>query len=380
MTNIELYKPNELIGAIDQIEVSRTAKHLLNFFLQYSQHELHKYKKLHPDSEVYPTEFEIDVHTINGLADIHSRDYERIKLKLIRLMQPVILRDDPKKFSALTPITAIDIDVLRGVYKFELQSKVVKALANTDYFTKLKLSDFNGLESKHSIVIYEWLKRYETSPQIPKLTVEDLRNITHTANMRKYNNFTDIKLRILDVAVNEISEKTPYTVTYETIKTRTTRRPKVTAIKFTMTKKKSEKEIIETSGIESKGIDYVIGMYKKLCKMYIQFDFCSKPEDFYEATYVIDYDLLFGFFERKKDIQHKNKLEWLYATLEDPSSKLRYRRPNQQDYYKRLLDKEDRLTQGLLLENQKTQGFLEQVLQLQKRHNDNEKINIKTWL
>ena len=376
MTNIELYKPNELIGAIDQIEVSRTAKHLLNFFLQYSQHELHKYKKLHPDSEVYPTEFEIDVHTINGLAEIHSRDYERLKLKLIRLMQPVILRDDPKKFSALTPITAIDIDVPRGMYKFELQPKVVKALANTDYFTKLKLSDFNGLESKHSIVIYEWLKRYETSPQIPRLTVEDLRNITHTANMRKYNNFTDIKLRILDVAVNEISEKTPYTVTYETIKTRTTRRPKVTAIKFTMTKKKSEKEIIETSGIESK----VQGMYKVLCDQYIQFGFCSERAEFYKATYALDFNLLSGFFNKKKDIQHKDKLKWLYATVEDPESKLRYRRPNQQDYYKRLLDKEDRLTQGLLLENQKTQGFLEQVLQLQKRHNDNKKIHIKYWL
>ena len=381
MTNIELYKPNELIGAIDQIEVSRTAKHLLNFFLQYSQHELHKYKKLHPDSEVYPTEFEVDVYTINGLANIHTHDYERLKLKLIKLMQPVILRDDPKRFIALTPITAIDIDVPRGMYKFELQPKVVMALANTDYFTKLKLSDFNGLESKHSIVIYEWLKRYETSPQIPKLTVEDLRNITHTANMRKYNNFTDIKLRILDVAVNEISEKTPYTVTYEPIKTRTMRRPKVTAIQFTMTKKKSEKEIIETSGIESKDIiSSVQGMYKVLCDQYIQFGFCSERAEFYKATYALDFNLLSGFFIKKKDIQHKDKLKWLYATVEDPESKLRYRRPNQQDYYKRLLDKEDRLTQGLFIENQKTQGFLEQVLQLQKRHNDNKKIDIKYWL
>ena len=376
MNDVNLYKPNELIGAIDQIEVSRTAKHLLNFFLQYSQHELHKYKKLHPDNEVYPTEFEVDVYTINGLANIHTHDYERLKLKLIKLMQPVILRDDPKRFIALTPITAIDIDVPRGMYKFELQPKVVMALANTDYFTKLKLSDFNGLESKHSIVIYEWLKRYETSPQIPKLTVEDLRNITHTANMRKYNNFTDIKLRILDVAVNEISEKTPYTVTYEPIKTRTKYRPKVTAIKFTMTKKKSEKEIIETSGIESK----VQGMYKVLCDQYIQFGFCSERAEFYKATYALDFNLLSGFFIKKKDIQHKDKLKWLYATVEDPESKLRYRRPNQQDYYKRLLDKEDRLTQGLFIENQKTQGFLEQVLQLQKRHNDNKKIHIKYWL
>ena len=141
-----------------------------------------------------------------------------------------------------------------------------------------------------------------------------------------------------------------------------------------------EKEIIETSGIESKGIDYVIWKYEQLCKMYIQFDFCSNPEDFYKATYAIDYELLFGFFERKKDIQHKDKLQWLYATLEDPSSKLHYRRPNQQDYYKRLFDKEDSLTQGLLEQNQKKQGFLEQVLQLQKRHNDNKKIEIKYWL
>ena len=378
MTNIELYKPNELIGAIDQIEVSRTAKHLLNFFLQYSQHELHKYKKLHPDSEVYPTEFEIDVHTINGLADIHSRDYERLKLKLIRLMQPVILRDDPKKFSALTPITAIDIDVPRGMYKFELQPKVVMALANTDYFTKLKLSDFNGLESKHSIVIYEWLKRYETSPQIPKLTVEDLRNITHTANMRKYNNFTDIKLRILDVAVNEISEKTPYTVTYEPIKTRTMRRPKVTAIKFIMTKKKSAEQLAGTSGIVSEDIAEVSRRYQALCEQYIQFNFCSTQAEFYKATYKSDYSQLLWFYNSKKDLQQANKLKWL---LDDIEKGKRYpRRANQTAYYKSLFDKEDRQTQGQLERCQSQQGFLEIVLKLQKKHNDNKQIDIEKWL
>ena len=377
MKEIELYKPNELIGAIDQIEVSRTAKHLLNYLLQYAQLELNKALK---NKEVHGNKFEVSVSQINGLADFQKHDYERLKRTLITLMQPIILRDDPKHFKAIVPVCEIDVNVEKGLYVFSISDTVKELLQNNDYFTKLTLAEFNGLQSKHSIVIYEWLKRYETSPQIPQLTIEDLRNITHTVS-KAYDNFTNLKQRVLSPAVAEINEHTPYTVSYEIIKERVSKyRPKVTAIKFTMTKKKSEKEIIETSGIESKGIDYVIGMYKKLCKMYIQFDFCSKPEDFYEATYVIDYDLLFGFFERKKDIQHKNKLEWLYATLEDPSSKLRYRRPNQQDYYKRLLDKEDRLTQGLFLENQKTQGFLEQVLQLQKRHNDNEKINIKTWL
>ena len=377
MKEIELYKPNELIGAIDQIEVSRTAKHLLNYLLQYAQLELNKALK---NKEVHGNKFEVSVSQINGLADFQKHDYERLKRTLITLMQPIILRDDPKHFKAIVPVCEVDVNVEKGLYVFSISDTVKELLQNNDYFTKLTLAEFNGLQSKHSIVIYEWLKRYETSPQIPQLTVEDLRNITHTVS-KAYDNFTNLKQRVLSPAVAEINEHTPYTVSYEIIKERVSKyRPKVTAIKFTMTKKKSEKEIIETSGIESKGIDYVIWKYEQLCKMYIQFDFCSKPEDFYEATYVIDYDLLFGFFERKKDIQHKDKLKWLYATLEDPSSKLHYRRPNQQDYYKRLFDKEDSLTQGLLEQNQKKQGFLEQVLQLQKRHNDNTKIEIKYWL
>ena len=377
MKEIELYKPNELIGAIDQIEVSRTAKHLLNYLLQYAQLELNKALK---NKEVHGNKFEVSVSQINGLADFQKHDYERLKRTLITLMQPIILRDDPKHFKAIVPVCEVDVNVEKGLYVFSISDTVKELLQNNDYFTKLTLAEFNGLQSKHSIVIYEWLKRYETSPQIPQLTVEDLRNITHTVS-KAYDNFTNLKQRVLSPAVAEINEHTPYTVSYEIIKERVSKyRPKVTAIKFTMTKKKSEKEIIETSGIESKGIDYVIWKYEQLCKMYIQFDFCSNPEDFYKATYAIDYELLFGFFERKKDIQHKDKLQWLYATLEDPSSKLHYRRPNQQDYYKRLFDKEDSLTQGLLEQNQKKQGFLEQVLQLQKRHNDNKKIEIKYWL
>ncbi|MBQ5496953.1 MAG: hypothetical protein IIT71_00070, partial [Acetobacter sp.] len=62
MKEIELYKPNELIGAIDQIEVSRTAKHLLNYLLQYAQLELNKALK---NKEVHGNKFEVSVSQIN---------------------------------------------------------------------------------------------------------------------------------------------------------------------------------------------------------------------------------------------------------------------------------------------------------------------------
>lgn len=228
MNDLTYLKPNELIGAIDQIEVSRTAKHLLNFFLQYAQKEI----KFNNHSD---TEFEVDVHYINGLADIHSHDYERLKKTLITLMQPVVLRDDPQKFIALTPVTSINIDVPNGKYKFELQPKLIDLLRQTDYFTKLELTKFNVLDSKYSIILFEYLKRYENAHKIPILSIDELKQITNTKN--KYPNFTNFEKNVLKVAVNEINEKTQYNISYEVYKTRTSRRPKVSEIQFYFTKK-----------------------------------------------------------------------------------------------------------------------------------------------
>ena len=375
MNEVTLYKPNELIGAIDQIEVSRTAKHLLNYLLQYAQMELHKALK---NKEEHGNKFEVSVNQINGLAEFQKHDYERLKKTLITLMQPIVLRDDPKNFKAIVPIYEIRVDIDKGLYVFSIADTVRELLQSCDYFTKLPLKEFNYLESKHSIVVYEWLKRYETSPQIPQITVEDLRNMTHTTDKKAYNNFTNFQTYVLDVAVNEISEKTPYTVTYEPIKTRTMRRPKVTAIKFIMTKKKSAEQLAGTSGIVSEDIAEVSRRYQALCEQYIQFNFCSTQAEFYKATYKSDYSQLLWFYNSKKDLQQTNKLKWL---LDDIEKGKRYpRRANQTAYYKSLFDKEDRQTQGQLERCQSQQGFLEIVLKLQKKHNDNKQIDIEKWL
>ena len=377
MEEIELYKPNELIGAIDQIEVSRTAKHLLNYLLQYAQLELNKALK---NKEVHGNKFEVSVSQINGLAEFQKHDYERLKRTLITLMQPVILRDDPKHFKAIVPVCEIDVNVEKGLYVFSISDTVKEILQNNDYFTKLTLAEFNNLQSKHSIVIYEWLKRYATSPQIPQLTVEELRNITHTVS-KAYDNFTNLKQRVLSPAVAEINEHTPYTVSYEIIKERISKyRPKVTAIQFTMTKKKSEKQLAGSSGIESKEIDSVRRQYEALCELYIKYNFCNSTEDFYRATYEADYKLLKWFFDKKKDLKQKNKLQWLLADIKNSESGKRPRRNNQTAYYQSLVDKEDRQTQGQLERCQSKQGFLEIVLKLQKRHNDNMPIDIEKWL
>ena len=377
--DITFFKPNELIAVIDQVHVNRLAKHMCNYFLKYAQEQIKTNIKLKkPISNL----FELSIPETNALAEITAHDIPRLESTLDKLMQPVTIRykDDPKKIHKLVPIYEIVVDAERGIYRFRLAETMMELLKTSDYFTKLQLAEFNNLISKHSIVLYEWLKRYETSPQIPQLTIEDLRNMTHTADKKTYDNFSDLQKRILDVAVREISEKTPYTVTYEPIKTRTMRRPKVTAVKFIMTKKKSAEQLAGSSGIVTKDIADVSRRYQELCEMYIQFDFCSTREDFYKATYESDFKQLEWFFNKKKDMRHKDKLKWLLNDINDPKSKRKPRRANQKAYYKSLYDKEDSQTQGMLDYGRSQQGFLEQVLKLQKRHNDNKKINIDIWL
>lgn len=373
MSDITLFKPNELIAAIDQIQVNRLAKHLCNYFLQYAQ-----YKLKNDENQGY--RFELPISELNAEAQIGLKDYKLIEKSLSALMQPVTIRDkdDPRSYTKLVPIYLVTVDAKNGVYRFSLAPEVLDIIKNTDYFTKLNLHEFNFLESKHSLVLYEWLKRYETAPQIPVLTVEELRNITHTADKKTYDNFAQLSKWVIDVAVNEISEKTPYTVTYEPIKTRTMRRPKVTAVKFTMTKKKSAEQLAGTSGIVTDDILEVNKRYQALCELYIQFNFCSTPAEFYQATYVADYSLLTWFYNAKKDLQQANKLKWL---LDDIAQGKRYpRRASQTAYYKSLFDKEDSQTQGQLERCQSKQGFLEIVLKLQKKHNDNKQIDIEKWL
>jgi hypothetical protein len=361
-TDVELYKPNELIGAIDQIEVSRTAKHLLNFFLQYAQHEI-KFNN-HQGFE-----FEVDVMQINGLADIHTHDYERLKKSLIKLIQPVILRDDPKHFMALAPVTSIDIDVPNGLYKFELQPKVVKLLEQTDYFTKLHLSEFNPLQSKHSIVIYEWLKRYENAPKIPKISMEELRKITNTSDV--YPNFTDFKRFVLEVAVKEINKHTDYTVSYTAIKGKARTRLKVSEIQFEFKQKELSKEDTDvqkdaTSEIERINVADAISKAERVLSKHYRVDdsyrlqyeqlkreFCAaSEEDYYKATQIIDYGGFNWWIESKKGVS----IKCFVADVKHDVRKGRY--SERIEYYQNLLSHLRPEQQLLFREAESRLGFL----------------------
>ena len=199
MKELSLYKPNELISMISELELNRTARHLFNYFLRFAQKKI-KFE------DYNGTTFEINIHDLNELAKINQKDYKIISKSLDGLMKPVTLIDNPKQIVKVVPVTYVNVDREKGIYQFTLQELVIDLLKKTDYFTKLDLKEFNPLKSKHSIVIFEYLKRYENFGQIPLITMEELRAITDTNN--KYPNFTDFERYVLSVAKDEINEHT----------------------------------------------------------------------------------------------------------------------------------------------------------------------------
>ena len=287
MKEITLYKPNELISIISELELNRTARHLFNYFLRFAQ------KKIKFD-DYKEREFEINIQEVNELAKINQKNYKLISKALDSLVQPVTLMDNPKRIIKLVPVTYVDLDIEKGVYKFKLEDIVIDLLKSTDYFTKLDLKEFNPLKSKHSIVIFEYLKRYENFGQIPLITLEELRSITDTKD--KYPNFADFEKKVLGVATNEINEHTAYSVDYLTIKKRTCRRPKVHAIQFQFAKKSA------SSGIELNVTDVTQKTAQNVAK---NEDLHAKTNSFQPNAHVFD-QLYLDFCKKFKDLNVKD--------------------------------------------------------------------------
>lgn len=308
-----LLKPNELINVISELDLSRNARHLFNYFLKHAQ------KKIKFDNYQGNT-FTINYSELNKLADINPESVEVMKNSLRHLMRPVVITDTKTEFTAIVPVTYVTIDKQTGDYVFRLEEKVIELLRQTDYFTKLNLKEFNIFKSKHSIVIFEYLKRYENLPNIPKIEVEKLRQMTNTQN--KYVNFKHFEQYVLDVATKEINTFTNYRMSYELIKIATSRRPKVNEIQFFFSKKSDHSGIdLDVTEVTQKTAQNVAKNDELHAKNnslqpnahvfdQLYLDFCRKFKD----LSVKDYELALNTYEISTLHQFLNDMQ-KYSTL-----------------------------------------------------------------
>ncbi len=210
-----LNKPNQLIALKSNQKITVLQKKSYNILLKNAQTQI-KFNEMKVSKDgAY--DFEIDCNKLHEMAGIKKKDLIYIEKEIENLMGIIatVRNNDNKKnwtkFSLLPKIEKTD-----NKYKYMLIGDIAKALEEQSFFTTLNLLTMKSLSSQYSVVFYELAVRYEKY-KIPKMTIQEIREITQTTN--EYSRFEAFRRRVLDVACNEISEKTDIILTYETIKT-----------------------------------------------------------------------------------------------------------------------------------------------------------------
>ena len=100
-------------------------------------------------------------------------------------------------------------------------------------FTQFNIEDVAGFSSSYSMRIYQAMMQFKSTGD-RKIKLTDLRYMLALGD--KYEATKDLKVRVIDTAVNEINEKSPYKVTYKMLKTGR----KFTHLELNFKKKKTE--------------------------------------------------------------------------------------------------------------------------------------------
>ena len=120
-----------------------------------------------------------------------------------------------------------------GAIEIVFTTDVVKGITRLDgaeeFFTQYLLSQTANLSSVYSVRLYELLTQWKTAGKTPVFELSQFRGQLGLAD-NEYKLMGNFKMRVLDVAVNEINEKTDLTVSY----TQEKRGRTISGFKFTV--------------------------------------------------------------------------------------------------------------------------------------------------
>ena len=129
-----------------------------------------------------------------------------------------------------------------GAIEIVFTTDVVKGITRLDgaeeFFTQYLLSQTANLNSVYSVRLYELLIQWKTAVKTPVFELSLFRG-QMGLNDDEYKDMSNFKKRVLDLAINEINEKTDLTVSY----TQEKRGRTISGFKFTVRAKDKSKDV-----------------------------------------------------------------------------------------------------------------------------------------
>ena len=104
-----------------------------------------------------------------------------------------------------------------GEVEFSFSPFLQRRILNPSMYAPLDVIMISNLKSTYTLILYEFLKDYLNSPQVPFIGIQKFKKIMGI-EANKYKLFKNFRIRVLDKAVNEINTKTDIFCEYELIK------------------------------------------------------------------------------------------------------------------------------------------------------------------
>lgn len=158
----------------------------------------------------------LSFHWLHNVLHFKSETFEQLKKqypnakndeKFINTLRLHNLLD------SLPIVTKSDDNIIARIVFHENMMPYISQLKKQ--FTKLKLKEMFGFSSFYSFRIYLMMMQFRETG-FCKISIDDLR---YTLDLNeKYHLFADLKRRVIDTAIDEINEKSPYEIKYDLIK------------------------------------------------------------------------------------------------------------------------------------------------------------------
>lgn len=190
--------------------------------------------------------YQIPAHEIKKALDLDSdRIYEQLKDIAIKLKKRTVLIEDLNEKSWEIFSYVDKAQYKNGSLFIKLHNDLAPYLLNLyKNYTPLQLGIILRLKGSYTLTIYEWLKKW-SKIGTKEISVYDFREKLGIHDLKSYDNFAELKRRILEPAINEINTKSDLTFTYEA----KSERKKVTFLHFVI---KLKEESNKPQNLEAK--------------------------------------------------------------------------------------------------------------------------------
>ena len=205
-------------------------------------------KSLFIDTEVGEFEF----HWLSEVLRYDKKAEKKIKAKYPNPEDYNKYIQMLRAYNLIDSFAALRNDDDNVVVRLVFNERIVPFLSELrKNFTQFSIEDVAGFSSSYSMRIYQTMMQFK-STGYRRIKLADLRYMLALGD--KYKATKDLKVRVIETAINEINDKSPYVVKYEMIKTGR----KFTHIELKFKKKTKEKMIKDTLR-EPKSIDAFTG-------------------------------------------------------------------------------------------------------------------------